>query len=249
LSLPHLERDGDAYCATFGDHWLQGRTAYGGASAALALSAVKAAFADLPPLRSAQIAFVGPLLGEVRAVPQLLRRGKNSAFVGCDVATAEGLGLRTLFLFMTPRASSIDYLDLPPPDAGDPETRLIDPARLPQGFLTNFELSRWGDDKAGYTRWVRLKDRAGLDPEVELIAIADALPPAAMALAAAWAPVSTTTWQLNLVTDALATREGWWLISDETLHAGQGSSSQAMTIWNRDGIPVATATQSVALFI
>ena len=59
--------------------WLQGRTAYGGLSAAIALASAKAGYADLPPLRSAQIAFVGPLSGDVTATPALLRRGKNSA--------------------------------------------------------------------------------------------------------------------------------------------------------------------------
>jgi len=70
-----------------------------------------------------------------------------------------------------------------------------------------------------------------------------------MALAKAWGPVSTTTWQLNLVTDLPVTRDGWWLLGANTLHAGNGSSSQLMTIWNRDGAAVATATQSVALFV
>ncbi len=55
-------------------------------------------------------------------------------------------------------------------------------------------------------------------------------------------------WQLNLTTDAPATADGWWLIDSVTLDAGDGTSSQAMTIRNRDGDTVATATQSVALF-
>ena len=41
--------------------WLQGRTAYGGLSSALALHAAQGIEPDLPPLRSAQIAFIGPL--------------------------------------------------------------------------------------------------------------------------------------------------------------------------------------------
>lgn len=249
MSLPKIERDKDDYRATLGDHWLQGRTAYGGASAAIALSAIKAAFSDLPPLRSAQIAFVGPLAGNVRATPTLLRRGKNSAFVSCDVIGSDGIGLRTLFLFMASRESAINFLDLPAPDAGAPEERPVDPDKLPQGFLRNFDLSHWADDPNGFTRWVRLQDRADIDPEIELVTIADALPPAAMSLAKAWGPISTTTWQLNLVTDAPTTRDGWWLLGAKTLQAAHGSSSQNMTIWNRDGEAIATATQSVALFI
>ena len=248
MSLPSLTCDGNVFRATLGDNWLQGRTAYGGVTAAIALAAIKAVFDDLPPLRSCQIAFVGPLSGDVCATPALLRRGKNSAFVACDVKGVDGIGVRAMFLFMTSRESTIDYLDLPAPDAGAPEDKPVDPSKLP-GFLTNFDLSHWSNEDTGFTRWVRLKDRDTLDPEVELVMIADALPPAAMALAKTWGPISTTTWQLNLVTDTPSTRDGWWLLGAHTLHAGKGSSSQIMTIWNRNGHAVATATQSVALFI
>ena len=55
--------------------WHQGRTAYGGLSAALAYQAAKLAEADLPPLQSAQIAFAGPLAGEVTITASTLRRG------------------------------------------------------------------------------------------------------------------------------------------------------------------------------
>ncbi len=229
--------------------WLQGRTAYGGLSTALALSATKAAYPDLPPLRSAQIAFVGPLAGDVATTPTLLRRGKNSAYVCCDVTSADGVGLRCLFLFMASRTSAINHLDLTAPAISPPEGNKIDPAKLPQGFLTNFDLSNWNATGGTVRRWVRLRDRTSLDPEVELIAIADALPPAAMTLAKEWGPISTTTWQLNLVTDTVCTHDGWWLLEAKTLHAGHGSSSQTMTIWNRDGTPIATAAQSVALFV
>ncbi len=229
--------------------WLQGRTAYGGLSAAIALAAAKATYANLPPLRSAQIAFVGPLSGEVTATPTLLRRGKNSAYISCDVSSADGIGLHALFLFLASRPSAINHLDLTAPDIAPPEASLVDPAKLPQGFLINFDLSVWTASNGTVRRWVRLKDRTDLDPEVELITIADALPPAAMTLAKEWGPISTTTWQINLVTDTVQTTDGWWLLEAKTLHAGHGSSSQTMTIWNRDGAPVATAAQSAALFV
>jgi Thioesterase-like superfamily len=228
--------------------WLQGRTAYGGLSAAIALATAKTAYADLPPLRSAQIAFVGPLSGPVTATPSLLRRGKNSAFVSCDVAGDDGVGLRALFLFMASRTSMITHIDLSPPDFPLGDER-VDAAKVPQGFLTNFELSTWQAEGGSVRRWVRLCDRNHLPPDVELVTIADALPPAAMTLAKEWGPISTTTWQLNLVTDAPESPNGWWLLEAKTLYSGNGNSSQTMTVWNCDGVAQATATQSVALFI
>ncbi len=244
MTLPQVEQGR----ATIGENWLQGRTAYGGASAAIALQAAKAAAPDLPPLRSAQIAFVGPLAGDVTATSTLLRRGKNSAFVGVDLIGSEGVGLRALFLFMASRASAIAHHDLKAPDFALDTDAVVDPERLPDGFLRNLEVTPIQTDHATIRGWRRLTDRSGLDPEVEVVAIADALAPAAMSLIEGWGPISTTTWQLNMV-GAPETRDGWWLLEAKALQAADGHSSQTMTIWNRDGGAVATATQSVALFV
>jgi acyl-CoA thioesterase len=233
---------------TINEDWLQGRTSYGGLSAALALTAAKAEFADLPPLRSAQIAFVGPLAGTVEASAMLLRRGKNSAFIDCTLTGMDGIGLRALLLFMARRESEIRFDGPVMPDFPLSDNR-VDPVQMPQGFLTNFEFAPWEAKDGTVRRWIKLKERDDLDPETELVCIADALPPAAMTLAKRWGPISTTTWQLNLLTDTPSTQDGWWLLEASTLYAGDGNSSQTMTIWNRNGSPVATATQSVALFL
>ena len=67
------------------DDWLQGRTAFGGLSAALCWEAAQRVGDALPPLRSAQFAFVGPAGGRLRIEPTLLRRGKSAAFYSVDL--------------------------------------------------------------------------------------------------------------------------------------------------------------------
>ncbi|MGD9799873.1 MAG: acyl-CoA thioesterase domain-containing protein, partial [Parvularculaceae bacterium] len=47
------------------DNWLQGRTVYGGMTAALCLEAAQRAVPGLPPLRSAQVSFIGPAEGDL----------------------------------------------------------------------------------------------------------------------------------------------------------------------------------------
>ena len=89
------------------DTWMQGRTAYGGLSAALALEAAIRSQPDLPPLRSAQIAFVGPLAGEVTVETRLLRRGRTAAYIEANVFGDGTLGLKALFVFMTALESAI----------------------------------------------------------------------------------------------------------------------------------------------
>ena len=73
------------WTATVPEDWQQGRTAFGGLSAALALSACRKLVPDLPVLRSGQIAYIGPAVGELTMRPTLLRRGKSMTFMGCDL--------------------------------------------------------------------------------------------------------------------------------------------------------------------
>ncbi|HEX8382815.1 MAG TPA: thioesterase family protein [Sphingomonas sp.] len=237
------------------DNWLQGRTAYGGLSTALALHAAKASDEDLPALRSAQISFIGPLAGDVTVRATRLRRGRNAAFIQADVESEAGLGLRAVFVFMRDQVSKIDRAAGNRPDFArpGPDDRVYsgtERAGVP-GFLTNFEFvdrREPGEHPAEWLRWVRVKDRAGLDPEVELALIGDCLPPAAMQLMHDFVPLSSMTWLLNLLGPVPATDDGWWLLSARTDYARAGSSSQAMGIWSADGTPVAEQMQSVAIF-
>ena len=73
--LATAARDGEAWAHQGGPEWMQGRTAYGGVSAALALDAVMRDHPGDAPLRTAQIGFVGPVGGE----PPSLRRTHHAA--------------------------------------------------------------------------------------------------------------------------------------------------------------------------
>lgn len=231
-------------------NWLQGRTVYGGLSAALALHAAQRSEPDLPPLRSALVAFVGPLGGDLTIRTALLRRGRNAAFVQADVTGDAGLGLRATFVFMAPVESSLDHraprLDEAPPATDAPVTR----GHPAVAFTQNFEMvdAALTGEGNGWHRWIRLADRAGLDPAVELMAVADALPPAAISLIGRLVPLSSMTWQINLLGTPAPSPDGWWLLSSATRHARDGNSSERTAIWNGEGVQVAEQMQSVALF-
>ena len=231
--------------------WMQGRTAYGGFSAALALDAALRLEPDLPPLRSAQIAFIGPLAGEVSVTATRLRRGRNAAFIQADVASEAGIGLRATWVFMAAMASKVSR-DTAPRARVSPPTAdaklFIGPENF---FIGNFELLdiKQGTGEAEWLRWARLRERAGLHPAVELIAVGDGLPPAAYKLFSERdIPLSSLNWTINLLTPAPASDNGWWLLGATTDAARDGFSSQRMTIWNAAGEAVAEASQAVAIF-
>ncbi|MBY9062438.1 thioesterase family protein [Sphingomonas yunnanensis] len=252
--LAALARDGSAarWHGTIPPDWQQGRTTFGGLSAALALHAVRQFEPGLPPLRSAQVAFVGPLAGGVTVSVTLLRRGRNAAFVAAEVSGEAGLGVRCTFVFMRALPEALAHARGAAPAVAPPapENRVLRGGHPQVAFTRHFEFvdPPGQSDPAAWLRWARLPERDGLHREIELLTIADCLPPAALRLLGVGVPVSSMTWQLNLLAPAPATRDGWWLLRSATDHARDGASSQQMAIWDADGRAVAEQIQSVAIF-
>lgn len=234
--------------------WQQGRTAYGGFSSALALSEAMRIGGELPPLRSAQVAMIGPLAGEVHVSADVQRRGRNATWVSATIASEQGVGLTASFVFMGPVASASALSACPTPrglicvEQAQDFVNARAPAFVRNHLEVRFALPRAEARQADVCWWVRLRDADGLDPMVALLLTADGLPPAVMPLLSAGVPVSTMHWQVGLLTAAPRTVDGWWLLRSTTDHARDGSSSQNMTLWNSAGEPMLAGMQSVALF-
>lgn len=243
------------FAATIPEEWQQGRTAYGGVSAALALEAAKRLGDELPPLRSAQVAFVGPVSGEVRVLPRLLRRGRNATWIAVEIVGEGGVGLVGTFVFMQslPSTASVQAPAPPanlirPADAAIADSDLR-PAFLRHNFETRHALPKAEGKPADVCLWVRLLDRSGLSPEAEILLVGDGLPPAVLPVMERRGPVSSMTWQVNLLgADHASSADGWWLLRSTADQAAAGNSSQAMMLWAQDGTAKAAGTQSVAVF-
>lgn len=252
--LAAAEPRSGGFAVAIPEDWHQGRTAYGGFSAALALTAAQAAGGQMPPLRSAQVSFVGPLYGPVEVRARVLRQGRNATWVDVEITREGEVGLVASFVFMGPVESALHLNDRPAPagliapaDAQDFAMR-HSPEFLRHHFDVRFALPRSAEKRPELCWWVRLKESAGLDAMTGLLLIADALPPGVLPLLAPRTPVSSMTWQANLLTPAPATRDGWWLLRSTGDYAEQGCSSQRMEIWNAAGEPIMMGIQSVAIF-
>lgn len=63
--------------------------------------------------------------------------------------------------------------------------------------------------------WLRHRDLVANAGMAGLVALADALPPAAMVMFPPEpAPISTMTWTLDVLTDNPASASGWWLVEN-----------------------------------
>ncbi|QQN75363.1 thioesterase family protein [Croceicoccus sp. YJ47] len=232
--------------------WTQGRTAYGGLSTAAAYCAARSAGPDLPPLRSAQIAFAGPISGTVRAEARMLRRGRSSAFVTADLHSGDAAAWHGTFLFTATRDSSVLLKSASAPFVVPPEEAPATRRQHAPAFTQHFDYADASPGKDGtepmLRHWVRLRDRGGLDPFAELLLVGDALPPGALTLMKEPGPVSSAMWSIDLLVSEPRTRDGWWLLETRTDQAEGGMSTQSMAIWNADGEPVAIGSQTVSIF-
>ena len=255
--LAGMTEENGRFHVLISDDWLQGRTAYGGLSAALCVEAAKRAVPDLPPLRSAQFTLIGPASGPLTMTASVMRRGKSAVFVGVDLTGEAGLAAHAILSFGVARPSALSFASLPTPRV---KTIAQSEPFFPGGrstinFQQHFESRMAGGARPftpgadpEYLIWFRHRDPGAHRGIVPLIALADAPPPAAMVLFPQGAPISTMTWSLDVLSDAPATADGWWLIQSRADAANQGYSAQRMTLWNADGTPVIVARQNVAIF-
>ena len=254
--LASLSPQGDGFGATITDDWAQGRTTFGGLTAALCLEAALRAQPGLPPLRSAQVTFVGPAGGNVLMTSKVLRTGRTMTYVEADLVAEKGLATRALFAFGETRASAFDRRFIDDQAAARPdECEDYIPEGFGPAFARHFEqrLVRGGRPMTGSSEhdhfiWIRHRDPAATSTQA-LLALADMPPPALMPMFTAPAPISSVAWIVNFLEADPQTEDGWWLLETRAENAAQGFSSQDMFVWNAQGRAVIAARQQVAIFV
>ncbi|KAJ8137484.1 hypothetical protein OY671_009304 [Metschnikowia pulcherrima] len=107
---------------------------------------------------------------------------------------------------------------------------------------------RGGARPGAIRRWVRSRDRKGLDPIAESVGIGDASPPGAVRAMERRGPISSINWSSTSSGDAPRTRDGWWSSETASNHMADGFSSETSRMWNADGVEVMRGSQSVAIF-
>lgn len=256
--LAGLHRNSDhSLDAHIPETWMQGRTTYGGLTAALSLQAALGLVDDIP-IRSAQVAFVGPVGGDVTIKPTLLRRGKNTAFVSVDITAESGVTAQSIFAFGKAKESAIHFDDMPMPDAPAPDEiePFFDRRGPAPGFTQNFDmLIALGDRPiSGSTEksiglWMRHLDPHTPQDATAVLAIGDAPPPAVMSMFHEPLRISSMTWMAEFMTDTITTDpDGWYFAQHTAQLAKDGYSSQSMRLWNRQGEPILVGRQTVAVF-
>ncbi|MEO1311141.1 MAG: thioesterase family protein [Pseudomonadota bacterium] len=238
------------------EDWMQGRTVYGGLSAALALDAALRIAPDAGPLRSALVSFIGPADGGFEFQASVLRAGRSVRHVAVDGFSGGKIAIRCAFVFGAARPSIFDEHHAPAPAVRPPEEC---PPLLPRdqgpSFVRHYDARLAagagpvsGSEASDHLIWVRHRDAAATGL-VALVALGDMPPPAMLARFPEPAPISSITWMLNILRAPEEREAEWRLMRTWAEDAREGYSSQDMAVWDKDGRPIATGRQSVALFL
>ena len=253
--MASMAKHDDSCSVTATEDWLQGRTIYGGLAAAFCLEAVSRQFGELPPLRSAQFSFVGPASGTVTIRSTILRKGKSTMFAGADLTGDAGLATRATLCYGAARDSELSLNNVGSPKVEEPDKYPTFFREMPGlNFVQHFDSHiaagnfPFSGKEPTMTLWLRHRDPDAPVSTVALVALADAPPPASIVKFKKFAPISTMTWSMDMLTDKLETEGGWWLVRTTAETLADGYSSQAMTVWNSARTPMMVARQNVAVF-
>ncbi|HLA35498.1 MAG TPA: thioesterase family protein [Rhodocyclaceae bacterium] len=238
--------------------WLQGRSAYGGWQAALAVLAMRAVIGEDVALRSLQVNFIAPVPpGAIVARAELLRQGKSVTQLEARILVDGKVAFTAIGIFGAARASSIVERPQAPPAANPPQTVADWPyveGRTPE-FMRNFHM-RWGAGKPPYsaaadaTAQIFVRFRAdSVAAETHLVCLADAIPPSAISLLKTPSMLSSINWTLELVEPLHEDERDDWFRFDTSLTAAtDGYAWQNTSIWSAQGNLVALSRQCVAVF-
>ena len=254
---------GPGFSVTVPPDWLQGRTVFGGMQMALGARAMRAVLplqAAAMPLRSAQMTFVGPLLGgaPIRMQAETLRAGKSTVHARCDLMHDDGkLACTVVGIFGGPRESGF-VKEMPRPEPGvsteDAKDSVIAPPTAP-AFLQHFEvrIARGAPPYSGYTEprsliYARLRDRE-CGSEDALLALSDVIPTPVLSMLTEPTPASSVNWMIEVLRDpAYLDLHDWVLIDTEVRAGTAGYLSQTSVLYGADGHAYSVSHQTVAVF-
>lgn len=246
--------NGSAVLERIGDDWMQGRSAFGGVQAAVALKAMRGVVPDVA-LRTLQMTFVAPVgADDLRAQARVLRAGKSATHVEARIEGDGSTLAIAVGVFGRGRESIVRH-DPPRLAQGAPARKIPFAAGVLPAFMQHFDVglldgalpfSGARAEQAVYE--LGLHDQGPVS-EAHLLAFADFVPPVAFSWMTAAVPGSSLTWMLEILDDGFAGQplQGW-RVDTRMIAARDGYTSQRTMIYAPDGRAIASSQQSMVVF-
>jgi len=244
----------------FSETWTQGRSAFGGLSAAFAATAMSR---DMPadmPLRALMASFIAPLPpGSVQVASHTQRQGKNVTQRSADVISNGAVALQAMGVFGRGRPALRVAADAEfnpaPRDRGLAFDDRDQVKRLP-AFLRYFE-GCWtgggrpfsGKPDRQLQLWARHRADMSEFPAERIIAIADIPPPVILSyFDSPPVPASSLTWSLEFLLPPAQIESEWFYLEFTMEAAAEGYTQQSGRIFTEDGRLCAITRQCMVYF-
>lgn len=252
---------GTTFTGDIPQSWTQGRTAFGGLIVSALIRAMKNELQPERRLRTLVATFIAPVSpGPIEARLELLRVGKSlTLFQG----RTEQDGQPRVIIeagFGAPRKSRLELTSPPRPPAPGPDevTALPFAKGMSPTFTQHFDY-RWtaehlplgGGERGHVQGWIRPKLASRAVDTPAILSLIDAWPPPLLTVLPPPLPLSTVTWQVNLLADLPpegVAPEKFWFFDSEMIAAHAGTTDTDGKLWAPDGQLVATSRQMVVEF-
>jgi len=249
-------QDGDHASITIPAGWMQGRSTFGGFTAAAMAALARHAEPETDrPLRSASIQLLAPVQpGATQGEATVLRRGRNITFVEVRLLQSQVLLARSTMVFAKPRTSTIDVAAPPAPDVGDPDS--FAPTPYIEGVTPEFTQKvdmRWAQGRPPFTGATEsaftglFRYRVPLGGAEGVLALLDTYPAPVLSMLDKPSPASTVTWTAHLLAMPRSF-EDWFTLRYKTVTGSNGLHTVTGRLYDGAGTMVGWTEQLVAVF-
>jgi acyl-CoA thioesterase len=241
----------------FDNTWTQGRSAFGGLSAAFAVTAMRKALGSALPLRSLMVSFIAPLPpGTVQVQSRILRQGRNVTQMSAEVLSDGQVCLQALAAFGVARDELQVVAPQIKPESRDSGLNIAEHRKRMPEFLQYFEGAWLGEGlpfsgKRSNTLNMWVKHQAGMGEfaDEKLVTIADIPPPVVLSyFDTPPVPASSLTWSLEFVQPAERIDSDWFYLQFTAEAAAEGYTQQSGRIYSESGELCALSRQCMVYF-
>jgi acyl-CoA thioesterase len=248
---------------TVNSSWGQGRTLFGGMSAALALDGISQQVDSQRPLRSLAVNFTGQALAEtpLSITIQPLSNGKSISQINGQVLQNDRVVTQVCACFGVERESSINInspqIELPTLGT---HPRLSYMKGLTPEFVQHFEFE-YTKGQFPFTNsplnelagWVRFKKSGSEFTEAHLIALIDAWPPTVLQKLKGFAPCATVSWNIEIVQplsllEQPLNADDWLYYEADIKQAHHGYAHTEAKVYTANGTLLALSRQLIAVY-
>ncbi|MFT2090505.1 thioesterase family protein [Paraglaciecola sp. 2405UD69-4] len=260
-SIQHqLKQNTNEITLTLDNAWTQGRTIYGGISAALIYKAIRESVSSDSQMRSFNTAFIGPIEANkaISIKVEILREGKNVTQVMGHITQNGKIAVMSQASFGVNRQSKILVHNKLPHELNGPIKSNFLPAipKVTPKFIGQFELAKsdggWpftGSKKSHTYGWMRYKVPPKAFTEAHLVGLIDVWPPTVLQQLRWPAAASTVNWNLEFIHPQQEVSPlDWFVYKAKTRHAQDGYANTEAEVWDSNGDLVALSRQTVAVF-